>query len=201
MDLSQIQKELKVPKDQTNSFGGYNYRSCEDILESVKKILPENAYIVISDKVIEVGGRVYIEATATLHIGDSTYTATGCAREAVSKKGMDDSQITGATSSYARKYALNGLFCIDDTKDADTDEHKATQDNTPAEDLPPSVQWMKDTHAKLVAMNTIKEVNDFADAKSTKSHYDTLSEAQKNKFDEWIAFTRNRIEPQTIAAE
>ncbi len=122
-NLSRIQRELKAPKSQYNSFGKYNYRSCEDILEAVKPLL-RGAVITISDKVVEVGSRVYVQATATFYDGVFKHSVSAYAREPEDRKGMDDSQITGATSSYARKYALNGLLLIDDNKDADTDEHK-----------------------------------------------------------------------------
>lgn len=120
--LQQIQTELKAPKGQFNKFGNYAYRSCEDILEALKPLLAKHkSTVTISDEMVEVGGRVYVKATATFtdsETGESVQT-TGYAREAMDKKGMDDSQITGSTSSYARKYTLNGMFCIDDTKDAD----------------------------------------------------------------------------------
>jgi hypothetical protein len=121
--LSDIQEELKAPKNQFNSFGKYNYRSCEDIVEASKPICKKHGTVLlVSDTVKEVGARVYVQALATLTCieDDSMVSVTGWAREAENRKGMDDSQITGATSSYARKYALNGLFAIDDTKDADT---------------------------------------------------------------------------------
>lgn len=130
-ELIEIQAALEVPKSQYNKFGGYNYRSCEDILEKVKPLLKEHGCIlVISDEVVEIGGRVYIKATATLHKDKDAITVTGFAREDEHRKGMNSDQLTGATSSYARKYALNGLFCIDDAKDSDrTNEHdKGTQD-------------------------------------------------------------------------
>lgn len=117
--LNEIQQKLKAPKNQKNTFGNYNYRSCEDILEAVKPLLGE-ATLVIADEIINIGNRYYIKATATLKDGEDVISNTAYAREAEDKKGMDTSQITGATSSYARKYALNGLFLIDDTKDADT---------------------------------------------------------------------------------
>lgn len=116
--LEAIQKSLKAPKGQMNKFGGYRYRSCEDILEAVKPLL-NGAVVTLSDTIREVGGRVYVEAEATFIDGENSVTVTAYAREAEVKKGMDESQITGAASSYARKYALNGLFLIDDTKDAD----------------------------------------------------------------------------------
>jgi hypothetical protein len=127
MKLVKIQAELKAPKNQTNSFGKYKYRSAEDIVEAVKPILFKyDTALIISDEVVQVGDRIYIKATATLFDDSDTYmTATGFAREEEIKKGMDAAQISGAASSYARKYALNGLFAIDDTKDADaTNDHK-----------------------------------------------------------------------------
>lgn len=124
--LNKIQTELKAPKGQHNKFGGYNYRNCEDILEALKPLLKETqTAITLNDKVVMIGDRIYIEATATLIDCEpetiSSVSNTALAREELTKKGMDASQITGATSSYARKYALNGLFAIDDTKDADYD--------------------------------------------------------------------------------
>lgn len=130
--LLNIQSELKAPKGQYNSFGKYKYRSCEDILEAVKPICTKHkAALVVSDELKHIGERYYIEARATLiDIEDgSRVENTAYAREEETKKGMDGSQITGTASSYARKYALNGLFCIDDTKDADTDEYKQQIDN------------------------------------------------------------------------
>ena len=121
--LSKIQKEMKAPKSQFNAFGKYKYRSCEDILEAVKPFL-NGTVLYISDEMVLIGDRYYIKATATLRNGDDAVSVTAYAREEAEKKGMDSSQITGAASSYARKYALNGLFLIDDTKDSDaTNEH------------------------------------------------------------------------------
>lgn len=136
--LSNIQNELKAPKGQYNKFGGYKYRSCEDILEAVKPLCKKfGTTLVISDTLENIGDRYYIKATATLYDNEDSreeiqffISNTAYAREEESKKGMDGSQITGTASSYARKYALNGLFNIDDTKDADTDEFtKQTQQN------------------------------------------------------------------------
>lgn len=119
--LALIQKELKAPKSQYNAFGKYKYRNCEDILEAVKPLLVD-VVLSLTDEVVFVGNRFYIKATATLTTVDSSgiYSVSAFAREEETKKGMDASQISGASSSYARKYALNGLFLIDDTKDADT---------------------------------------------------------------------------------
>ncbi len=123
-----VQSELKAPKGQYNSFGKYNYRSCEDILEGVKPLLNKyGLYLTINDAVELIGDRYYIKATATLFDGDNCISTSAYARESLDKKGMDASQVTGATSSYARKYALNGLLCIDDTKDADTMDHSKKQ--------------------------------------------------------------------------
>ena len=120
-ELVKIQNELKAPKNQRNTFGNYNYRSAEDILEAVKPILSKvGCYLTISDDIVAIGDRVYVKATATLTNAEGqTICTTALAREEESKKGMDAAQITGSASSYARKYALNGLFCIDDTKDPD----------------------------------------------------------------------------------
>lgn len=125
--LQKIQTELKAPKGQYNSFGKYKYRSCEDILEAVKPILAKyNASITLSDSLEYIGNRYYIKATATLHIAESeSCQVAAFAREEEEKKGMDGSQITGTASSYARKYALNGLLAIDDTKDSDATNDKA----------------------------------------------------------------------------
>ena len=125
--LARIQAELKAPKNQKNTFGGYNYRSCEDILEAVKPLLAkEGLVLTITDSIEMVGNRYYVKATATLTDGEKEISTSAYAREAESRKGNDESQITGAASSYARKYTLNGLFCIDDTKDADTMDNTST---------------------------------------------------------------------------
>ena len=125
--VGMAQAELKAPKNQYNSFGKYNYRSCEDILEAAKPINKKHGLVLLlTDKPVCIGQRYYIEATARLYDIESEQfiEATASAREADTKKGMDDSQVTGTASSYARKYALNGLYNIDDTKDADTDAYK-----------------------------------------------------------------------------
>ena len=132
--LAKIQKELKATKDQYNDFGRYAYRSAESILEAVKPLL-DGAILTLSDELLCLGSgeqvRFYVKATATFKDGNFIESTTAYAREPVVKKGMDESQITGTASSYARKYALNGLFCIDDAKDADTNEHHDEVENTP----------------------------------------------------------------------
>lgn len=137
--LAAIQQELKAPKDKKNTYGGYNYRSAEGILEALKPVLARHeATVVLTDELVQVGDRYYVKATAALWSTTDTdvVTANGWAREAEVKKGMDDSQITGTASSYARKYALNALLLIDDTKDADTDEYrKETEERKKAEKI------------------------------------------------------------------
>ena len=131
-ELITIQSELKAPKTQYNKFGGYKYRKAEDILEAVKPLLAkQKCTIIITDDIVMVGSRIYVKATATIKNEKGEYeTSTGWAREEETKKGMDGSQITGASSSYARKYALNGLLAIDDNADSDTTndgQHQAAQ--------------------------------------------------------------------------
>lgn len=131
--LLNAQSELKAPKGQYNNFGKYKYRSAEDILEAVKPINAKHGVLLtITDEPVLVGDWHYIKATATITDGTESIVVTAYARESLNKKGMDDSQITGTASSYARKYALNGLYLIDDTKDADTDEYRNQGNKTPA---------------------------------------------------------------------
>ena len=119
-ELIAIQSELKAPKNQRNNFGGYQYRSAEDILEALKPLLNKyNCYLTLSDELVNIGDRYYIKATATIYSEKTSVSVTAYAREEESKKGMDGSQISGASSSYSRKYSLNGLFLIEDTKDSD----------------------------------------------------------------------------------
>jgi hypothetical protein len=165
--LLSIQKELKAPKSQYNSFGKYRYRSCEDILEAVKPLLfKEEVVLTIADDLIAADGRFYVKASATLAYKDERICTSAFAREDEVKKGMDGSQITGAASSYARKYALNGLFCIDDTKDADAtntgekDELKealqAISEARTIDDL--KAAWSK--HQSLQSNETFKQAKD-----------------------------------------
>lgn len=150
--LAEIQSTLNAPKGQYNNFGKYHYRSCEDILEGVKPLL-NGLFLSISDEIVLVGDRYYVKATATITDGESSHSASAMAREASEKKGMDDAQITGATSSYARKYCLNGLFGIDDSKDADTNEHRQ-QSASPPQQQKPQQQKNKPTPAATLAAFT-----------------------------------------------
>ena len=167
--LAAIQTKLHAPKNQKNTFGGYNYRSCEDILEAVKPLLA-GLVLTITDEVTEVGGRIYVKATARLTDGKDAMTATAFAREAESRKGMDESQITGSTSSYARKYALNGLFLIDDNKDADSQDNseqgRKAKPQQPAQkpfDLPAALEWVR----KAATVEQVKQRGRQAYAKAT----------------------------------
>lgn len=139
-ELARIQKALRAPKGQYNNFAKFNYRSCEDIVEAVKPLLGE-CIITLNDDIVLVGDRVYVKAIATIKDGEESESAVAFAREPLEKKGMDASQITGTASSYARKYALNGLLLIDDNKDADT------MDNSVEEEKPvpviPEEQFLK----------------------------------------------------------
>lgn len=151
--LAEIQKKLKAPKNQKNTFGKYNYRSCEDILEAVKPLLGD-ATLTISDEIIMIGDRYYVKATASFKSKDETVSVSSYAREAEAKKGMDEAQITGSASSYARKYALNGLFCIDDTKDSDAinkhDEQEQIENRMLRLDRAKKglIDWLKEERSK-----------------------------------------------------
>ncbi|EPP2736444.1 ERF family protein [Escherichia coli] len=134
-----IQQTLNAPKGQYNKFGGYSYRSAEDILEAVKPLL-QNVTLMVSDEIVLIGDRYYVKATATLSDGEDSISATAFAREEKEQKGMTAGQLTGATSSYARKYALNGLFCIDDAKDLDTDAYAKQTGQQPRQQKNPPKQ-------------------------------------------------------------
>ena len=161
--LSKVQSELKAPKGQYNSFGKYKYRSCEDILEAVKPLNAKHGVVLtVGDEVVEISNRFYVKATATfvdIESGEKIIN-TALAREDDSKKGMDGSQITGTASSYARKYCLNGLFCIDDTKDADTDEYRHQQERKPQENKPQERQYVKVVNGRTAVINSNGEYVD-----------------------------------------
>lgn len=159
--VAKIQKELKAPKNQRNKFGNYNYRNQEDILEAVKPLLGD-LVLTVNDEMVVMGTehntRVYVKSTATITDGTNSISNSAFAREAVEQKGMADAQLTGATSSYARKYALNGLFLIDDTKDADSDEVTAKTKgvDVPVKTAPP----VKAPETKIDAATEQKEIAD-----------------------------------------
>lgn len=164
--LIDVQGRLKAPKGQYNNFGKYKYRSSEDILEAVKPLLVEQGLLLtIEDDIVMVGERIYVKAIATVRYGEESITSVAFAREELEKKGMDSSQVTGAASSYARKYALNGLFCIDDTKDSDATNNgiKTADDENPLMDM---------------ALADVVNANTEADLKSVWENYPAL---QPNK--------------------
>ena len=190
-ELIEIQRELKAPKGNYNSFGKYKYRSAEDILESVKPLCHKNGCLLtLSDSVELIGERFYIKATAKITNGTDSVEVTAYAREEETKKGMDGSQITGTASSYARKYALNGLFCIDDTKDADTDEYTARTRGTSA----------KKTEKK--SAEELAEVANNKDANITPgaaSYLSGLAEETKSDITELFKFYDiDRFEDMTV---
>ena len=177
-ELLQIQSELKAPKGQFNAYGKYKYRSCEDILEAVKPILKKcNCTLLLSDSLVYIGDRYYIKATATLVNAEGKSVSTEAyAREEETKKGMDASQITGASSSYARKYALNGLLCIDDNKDSDTTN---TGDNAPAAPAKASKEDNAEVEKAIAEINAAKSkeelINAIAKYKGNKSIINNLA--------------------------
>ena len=181
--LMNIQKELKAPKSQYNSFGKYKYRRCEDILESVKPLLEKyKVTIILTDKLEQIGERYYIRAMAILFDteSDNSIENTAYAREEETKKGMDGSQITGTSSSYARKYALNGLLLIDDTKDADTDEFAKENNKVKTKEEPKekkitpgqlkvlSKLYTGDNLVKLLELNKIDKLEDMSMEKANE---------------------------------
>lgn len=172
-----VQSELKAPKGQFNSFGKYNYRSCEDIVEAVKPILKQYGIVLnLSDELVLIGDRYYIKAVAGLTDGTDVIQSTAYAREPQELKGMTDSQITGTASSYARKYALNGLLAIDDTKDPDTDEFAKTTEQEPKEEVkatPKQLEILKKYYTgekltKLLEMNKISKIEDLPMTKASE---------------------------------
>lgn len=168
--LAAIQKALNVPKNQFNKFGGYKYRSCEDILETIKPLLGK-AILTLTDDIFQIGDRYYVKATAQFKDGGESISVSACAREPQSRKGMDESQITGSASSYARKYALNGLFCLSDVQDADTQpppEPTPFDQPAPIADAgssPPSTspsqtspdEWLAPTQAERKFLNMLRD--------------------------------------------
>lgn len=189
--LMAVQSELKAPKGQYNKFGGYNYRSCEDILEAVKPLLSSHGLVLtIADEIKTVGDRFYVQAEARLIDADNgdEIKTSAYAREALARKGMDDSQVTGSASSYARKYALNGLFCIDDNKDADAEQaEKNASSSSQTQKKPTSV----DDYYQLVidwarANEAVMFIGPLLKAKFNKGHFKELSLAEAKAFYENI---------------
>lgn len=193
--LATIQQELIAPKNQYNSFGKYNYRSCEDILEGLKPCMAKvKAAVTVSDEIVFIGDRYYVKATATLHDAesDASVSNTAYAREEDNKKGMDASQVTGSTSSYARKYALNGLFCIDDVKDADSRDNrqKEAEEQKKAEAEEKKIATQTIPAAKVSVIKGMCETDNVPVEKVTELYkvkaLDNLTEKQfRNIVDHW----------------
>lgn len=157
-----IQSELKAPKNQFNSFGKYKYRSCEDILEGVKPLLKKYELMqTIEDNIVQIGDRYYIVAKVSVIGNGIEHTVTAFAREPENKKGMDESQITGTASSYARKYALNGMWLIDDTKDADTDEHQQQKSKKKPVLKPGNDNWNNAVDSLAKGEHDIKQIKKY----------------------------------------
>ena len=196
--LRNIQSKLNAPKNLYNKFGGYRYRSAESILEAVKPLLMEyGAEVVLTDSIVNMGDRYYVKATAIFTCGDDQVIVSAYAREPASKKGMDESQITGTASSYARKYALNGLFLIDDTKDADTDENrierearaeaekaeamKVTADNIKKQEMLASeANESMEAICKWAKVRNVEDMSMTAWAKACRMLSKTIEEGKKN---------------------
>lgn len=173
--LQKVQADLKAPKNQFNKFGGYNYRNCEDIQEAVKPLLKEvGAALVVGDELVLIGERYYIKATAKFIDCESNDSVqnTAYAREEQEKKGMDVSQVTGSTSSYARKYALNGLFCIDDVKDADNQDNTANKSGNSRQSgskkQPAPTNASSQSSAEKVTAPMIESIKELIDKYSSK---------------------------------
>ena len=188
--LIKVQSELKAPKGQHNDFGNYYYRSAEDVLEAVKPLLTEQGLLMtITDIIEQVGERYYIQAKVILTDGEDTIEVTGYARESLNKKGMDDSQITGTASSYARKYAMNGLFLIDDTKDSDSNENRTERENRAKK---ADVEAEREKQAKIAKLNdqyerALKAANDNEAPTELLTKWNKLPKAAALKeIAEWI---------------
>ena len=188
--LQQIQSRLVAPKSQRNTFGNYNYRSCEDILNGLKPLLAElGGVVTLSDEMVDVGGRIYVKATALLDVGGEVYEASAFAREPLARKGMDDAQVTGATSSYARKYALNGLFAIDDTKDADHGPPPQQQQQRPQ--APPPKKTRTTAERVAGACKAYGECSDSQAIRDLDEHLPLLLESCNGEQQTQIATARD----------
>lgn len=201
--LQAIQSELVAPKGQYNSFGKYNYRSAEDILEALKPILKKhNAAITLSDEIVYIEGRHYVEASVTLFAEGEAIGVKASAREEENKKGMDGSQITGTASSYARKYALNGLFAIDDNKDPDTDEYH--NQNNQSVDKSHKQTGKKEPSAEKSAKSSGSKTISGAQAKAIRTELKNMAEATGSPaaaIGNWFIGKMGVDKPESIPAD
>lgn len=183
--LIKIQSELKAPKSNYNGFGKFHYRSCEDILEAVKPLLAkEKCTLTLSDDIVAIADKVYVRATATISDGKEQYSTSAYARESENKKGMDESQMTGTASSYARKYALNGLFLIDDTKDADTNEFQQTKQKAEQKSKKKTETGKEEWRVKVLKLAKEKGITAIDLAKKYKLNNSTSAERFKEIYEE-----------------
>ena len=192
--LMAVQQQLRAPKSQYNEFNKFNYRNAEDILEAVKPILAtQGLTLVLSDQMEYIGERYYIKATATLSDGEDTITATAYAREDESRAGMSESQVTGCSSSYARKYCLNGLFCIDDGKDSDSFNNRKEQPSQhqpaqPAETKPQKTN--RDILTEFCAEMKTEPMTDLNELRKFYSFYEKKIDNWQNVFNAQMLFDR-----------
>lgn len=198
--LTNLQNELKAPKGQYNGFGKYKYRSAEDVLESVKPLLKKYELTqFISDEIVLIGERYYLRATITLAYKDEKITVSAYARETETKKGMDESQVTGTASSYARKYALNGLYAIDDTKDADTNEYNAYNSKIEKKDIQANNK-MKDVQInKVISLMNKYKISNEEMTKLIKSEFNKSngSDLTSEEWDKLFLKLKEKIEYET----
>ena len=205
--LQSIQQKLVAPKGQYNIFGKYSYRSAEDILEALKPILQEHdAVLILQDGIVQIGDRYYVEATATLYAVGETIGTTAYAREDDSKKGMDGSQVTGAASSYARKYALNGLFMIDDNKDPDTDEYhnQNSQAGRTSQKSAQKTNSKQEQPANVPAKNNGSKTITGAQAKAIRTELKNMAEATGSPaatIGKWFIDKMGVDKPESIPAD
>ena len=205
--LQSIQQSLVAPKGQYNNFGKYSYRSAEDILEALKPILKEHdAVLILQDGIVQIGDRYYVEATATLYAVGETIGTTAYAREDDSKKGMDGSQVTGAASSYARKYALNGLFMIDDNKDPDTDEYHNQNNQGSSKQQKPAQKpnSQQEQPANAPAKNNGSKTITGAQAKAIRTELKNMAEATGSPaatIGKWFIDKMGVDKPESIPAD
>ena len=205
--LQSIQQKLVAPKGQYNNFGKYSYRSAEDILEALKPILQEHdAVLILQDGIVQIGDRYYVEATATLYAVGETIGTTAYAREDDSKKGMDGSQVTGAASSYARKYALNGLFMIDDNKDPDTDEYHNQNNQGSSKQQKPAQKpnSQQEQPANAPAKNNGSKTITGAQAKAIRTELKNMAEATGSPaatIGKWFIDKMGVDKPESIPAD
>lgn len=198
--LSYVQKNLHAPKNQFNKFGNYNFRNCEDIQEGLKKVLPKGAVSYCTDDIVNIDGRFYVKATAFLCYGDNCVSNSAFAREPLNQKGMSDSQVTGAASSYARKYALGGLFMVDDQKDADSQDNSAKQEKPKQEAVKPVNNDEYEIILDGINSSKTKEEIEYAKA-NARSAWKRMDKEQRNNLTAAIGLVEDQLNDLEKAME